>query len=65
LRDSHKKAQEIIAADAPYIPIVNTGAVSVVTKGIEGVSFSPGGSGRYWTLHPSGTTNAVVSTLFG
>jgi peptide/nickel transport system substrate-binding protein len=62
---AYKKAQEIIAADAPYIPIVNTGAVSVVTKGIEGVSFSPGGSGRYWTLHPSGTTNAVVSTLFG
>ena len=61
---AYKKAQEIIAADAAYIPIVNTGAITVVTKGIEGVSFSPGGSGRYWTLHPSGATNAIVSKLF-
>lgn len=61
---AYQKAQQTIAADAPYIPIVNTGALTVVQKGIEGVSFSPGGSGRYWTLHPSGATNAIVNTLF-
>ncbi|MDT7554553.1 MAG: peptide/nickel transport system substrate-binding protein [Pseudonocardiales bacterium] len=62
---AYQKAQQTIAADAPYIPIVNVGAITVVTKGIEGVSFSPGGSGRYWTLHPAGVPNPIVSSLFG
>ncbi len=56
---AYKKAQELIAADAPVIPIVATGTVTVVAKGITGVSFSPTGSGRYWTLHPTGTTSAL------
>jgi peptide/nickel transport system substrate-binding protein len=61
---AYRKAQTIIAADAPYIPIAYTGAVTVVDKGITGVSFSPGGSSRYWTLHPTGTSDAIDSKLF-
>jgi peptide/nickel transport system substrate-binding protein len=55
----YKAAQAQIAAAAPLIPIVNTGTVNVVAKGIEGVSFSPTGSGRYWTLFPAGTTSKL------
>ena len=56
---AYKQAQEVIAADAPVIPIVSTGAVTVLAKGISGVSFTPTGSGRFWTLHPTGTTSAL------
>ncbi len=59
-----QKAQQIIAADAPYIPIAYTGAVTVTDPGISGVSFSPGGSSRYWTLHPTGTTSSIDAQLF-
>lgn len=62
---AYKQAQQIIAAAAPVIPIVTTGTVTVVTPGISGVSFSPGGSGRFWTLHPTGTASKVDSALFG
>lgn len=62
---AYGKAQDIIAEDAAYIPIVNTGALTVTQKGIEGVSFSPGGSSRYWTLYPSGEKSEIDSTLFG
>jgi peptide/nickel transport system substrate-binding protein len=55
----YKQAQTDIAAAAPVIPIVSTGTVNVVAKGIEGVSFSPTGSGRYWTLYPTGTTSKL------
>jgi peptide/nickel transport system substrate-binding protein len=61
---AYRKAQTIIADDAPYIPIAYTGAVTVVEKGITGVSFSPGGSSRYWTLHPTGTSDAIDNKLF-
>ena len=43
---AYQKAQRIIAAAAPVIPLADTGTVTVVAKGITGVSFSPGGSGR-------------------
>ncbi len=56
---AYKQAQEIIADEAPMIPIVATGTVAVVAKGITGVSFSPTGSGRYWTLHPAGKASAL------
>ena len=58
---AYKQEQEIIAQAAPVIPIVATGTVTVVAKGISGVSFTPTGSGRYWTLHPSGTTSKLDS----
>ncbi|MEA2503182.1 MAG: peptide/nickel transport system substrate-binding protein [Actinomycetota bacterium] len=56
---AYQAAQNTIAQGAAMIPIVQTGFVTVVAKGISGVSFSPGGSGRYWTLHPAGTTSAL------
>ena len=56
---AYQAAQQTIAQGAAMIPIVQTGFVTVVAKGISGVSFSPGGSGRYWTLHPSGSTSAL------
>lgn len=56
---AYVKAQEIIADAAPVVPIVATGTVTVVAKGISGVSFSPTGSGRYWTLHPQGSASAL------
>jgi len=56
---AYRKAQQIIAEQAPVIPMVATGTVTVVAKGITGVSFSPTGSGRYWTLHPTGTESAI------
>lgn len=62
---AYQKAQNVIAADAPYVPIVDVGTVSVVDKGISGASFSPGGSTRFWTLHPATTTDAIDSELFG
>jgi peptide/nickel transport system substrate-binding protein len=62
---AYQKAQDQLAADAPYIPIAYTGTVSVVDKGITGVSFSPGGSSRYWTLHPSGDDDPIDTKLFG
>ncbi len=55
----YKTAQSQIAAAAPYVPIVSTGTVNVVAQGIAGVSFSPTGSGRYWTLHPAGATSKL------
>jgi peptide/nickel transport system substrate-binding protein len=61
---AYKQAQEIIAGDAAMLPIVATGTVAAVAKGITGVSFSPTGSGRYWTLHPVGKTSAL-DALFG
>jgi peptide/nickel transport system substrate-binding protein len=61
---AYQKAQDTIAADAPYIPIVDVGTVTVVNKGVSGVSFSPGGSSRYWTLHPAGASDAIDTTLF-
>ena len=62
---AYKKAQEQIAADVPYVPIVDTGTVAVVKPGIEGVSFSPGGSGRYWTMHPAGASTAITDAFTG
>ena len=56
---AYEKAQRIIAAAAPVIPIVDTGTVTVVAKGMTGVSFSPGGSGRYWMLRQVGTANPL------
>ena len=56
---AYQAAQTTIAQGAAMIPIVQTGFVTVVAKGIGGVSFSPGGSGRFWTLHPSGKTSAI------
>jgi peptide/nickel transport system substrate-binding protein len=56
---AYKNAQKLIAQSASVIPIVLTGAVAVVAKGISGVSFSPGGSGRYWTLHPSSDASSI------
>jgi ABC-type transport system substrate-binding protein len=56
---AYQAAQKTIAEGAAMIPIVQTGFVTVVAKGISGVSFSPGGSGRYWTLHPTGTKSAL------
>jgi peptide/nickel transport system substrate-binding protein len=61
---AYRKAQDIIAADVPYVPLVLTGATTVVDPGIDGVSFSPGGSDRYWTLHPAGSTDAIDAELF-
>jgi peptide/nickel transport system substrate-binding protein len=61
---AYQQAQMLIAAAAPYVPIVSTGAITVVDGGIQGVSFSPGGSGRFWTLHPAGTPSQIDSTLF-
>ena len=61
---AYQKAQDIIAADAPYIPIVDTGTVSVVDPGISGVSFSPGGSSRFWTLHPASDPSSIDAKLF-
>ncbi|MGA2930037.1 MAG: ABC transporter substrate-binding protein [Solirubrobacteraceae bacterium] len=61
---AYRQAQDIIAADAPYIPIAYTGAVTVATNGISGVSYSPGGSTRFWTLHPSAATSGIDSQLF-
>jgi ABC-type transport system substrate-binding protein len=61
---AYKEAQNLIAAAAPVIPIVLTGTVAVVTPGITGVSFAPGGSGRYWFMHPVGVTNPLDS-MFG
>lgn len=56
---AYKRAQQIIADAAPVIPIVSTGTVTVTKPGIAGVSFSPTGSGRYWTLHPSGSSSEL------
>jgi peptide/nickel transport system substrate-binding protein len=56
---AYQQAQQTIAQDAPMIPIVATGSVTVVAPGITGVSFSPTGSGRFWTLHPEGTTSQI------
>ena len=58
-----RRRRTIIAAAAPVIPIVYTGTVAVMTAGITGVSFSPGGSGRYWLMHPVGTTNPLDSMV--
>jgi len=58
---AYKAAQETIASAAPMIPIVTTGSVTVTAKGIAGVSFSPTGSGRFWTLHPAATTSGIDS----
>jgi peptide/nickel transport system substrate-binding protein len=60
---AYKNAQTIIAAAAPDIPIALTGTVAVTTAGVTGVSFSPGGSGRYWLMHPIGTTNPLDSMV--
>ncbi|MGD0811341.1 MAG: ABC transporter substrate-binding protein [Acidimicrobiales bacterium] len=60
---AYKDAQTIIAAAAPDIPIALTGTVAVTTAGVTGVSFSPGGSGRYWLMHPIGTTNPLDSMV--
>jgi peptide/nickel transport system substrate-binding protein len=60
---AYKNAQNIIAAAAPDIPIALTGTVAVTTAGVTGVSFSPGGSGRYWLMHPIGTTNPLDSMV--
>jgi peptide/nickel transport system substrate-binding protein len=56
---AYQNAQKVIAEAAPVIPIVDTGTVTVVAKGISGVSFTPTGSGRYWTLHPTGQTSQL------
>jgi peptide/nickel transport system substrate-binding protein len=61
---AYQKAQQIIADAAPLIPIVSTGTVTVVEKGIEGVSFSTGGSGRFWTMYPSGEASKINALLF-
>lgn len=61
---AYQNAQDLIAADAPYIPLVDVGTVTVVDKGISGVSFSPGGSTRFWTLHPGGGSDAIDAELF-
>jgi peptide/nickel transport system substrate-binding protein len=61
---AYQKAQNIIAAAAPVIPIVATGTVDVMTKGITGASFAPGGSGRFWFLHRVGVTSPIDS-MFG
>ena len=60
---AYKKAQEVIAEEAPLIPIVTTGAVTVTAPGISGVSFSPTGSGRFWTLHPEGTSSEIAQLV--
>jgi peptide/nickel transport system substrate-binding protein len=56
---AYQAAQKTIADAAPLIPIVSTGTVAVVAKGISGVSFTPTGSGRFWTLHPAGTASPL------
>ncbi len=61
---AYQKAQDIIAAAAPVIPIVATGTVDAMTKGITGASFAPGGSGRFWFLHRVGVTSPI-DTMFG
>ncbi|MHB8691699.1 MAG: ABC transporter substrate-binding protein [Solirubrobacteraceae bacterium] len=61
---AYQKAQNIIATDAPYLPIADVGTVAVVNKGMSGVSFSPGGSSRYWTVHPTGVSATIDTTLF-
>jgi peptide/nickel transport system substrate-binding protein len=56
---AYQQAQQTIAQAAPMITIVAPGSVTVVAPGITGVSFSPTGSGRFWTLHPEGTTSQI------
>ena len=56
---AYQKAQKIIAAAVPYIPVAELGTITVVSHGITGVSFTPGGSGRFWTLHPVGVTSPL------
>jgi peptide/nickel transport system substrate-binding protein len=56
---AYKQAQRIIAAAAPVIPIVSTGSVTVLAKGVSGANFAPGGSGRYWMMHPTGDANPL------
>ncbi|MGI3779604.1 MAG: ABC transporter substrate-binding protein, partial [Janthinobacterium lividum] len=60
---AYQKAQADIADAAPLIPMITTGAVTVTTPGIAGVSFSPTGSGRFWTLHPQGATSEIDQLL--
>jgi peptide/nickel transport system substrate-binding protein len=60
---AYEKAQDIIASGAAVIPIVQTGSVAVAAKGITGVSFSPGGSGRFWLMHPVGVANPMDSSV--
>ena len=60
---AYKQAQEVLAEEVPVIPIVATGAVTVVAKGITGVSFAPTGSGRFWTLHPTGSTSKINASF--
>jgi peptide/nickel transport system substrate-binding protein len=60
---AYQQAQKIIAAAAPLIPIASTGTVTVVASGIQGVSFSAGGSGRFFTLHPAGQVNKINQML--
>jgi peptide/nickel transport system substrate-binding protein len=62
---AYQKAQQIIADEAPVIPIVNTGSITVVAKGISGVSFTPTGSGRYWTMHPAGQPSQLNAAVIG
>jgi peptide/nickel transport system substrate-binding protein len=61
---AYQKAEQTIAEAAPLIPIVSTGTVTVVETGIQGVSFSAGGSGRFWTLHPTGQASKIDQMLF-
>ena len=56
---AYQKAQKIIAAAVPYIPVAELGTITVVSHGITGVSFTPGGSGRFWTLHPVGVSSSL------
>ncbi|GAB2570866.1 ABC transporter substrate-binding protein [Microlunatus antarcticus] len=60
---AYQQAQKEIADAAPLIPMITTGAVTVTTPGIAGVSFSPTGSGRFWTLHPEGTASPVAQLV--
>jgi peptide/nickel transport system substrate-binding protein len=60
---AYKKAQNIIAAGAAVIPIVQTGSVAVAANGVTGLSFSPGGSGRFWLMHPVGVANPLDSSV--
>jgi len=56
---AYKKAQVIIAAAAPDIPLAWVGTDTVVAKGITGVSFAPDRAALYFLLHPVGVSSPL------
>lgn len=60
---AYKKAQRIIAAAAPVIPIASTGRNVVVAHGITNVPFGPNPGIRFWLLRPVGRPSPLAAVF--